>query len=87
MPQVTIDMEVVLQIGCQLRNGNAPKTVLSLRHSEDLTSIAPDIAFTPSDIYLNLTAQQLWTFQEQPFTPYSLLKLGRPQAIQISKTK
>ena len=30
---------------------------------------APDVAFTPTDTYRNLTQQQLLTFQGQPFHP------------------
>ncbi|CAG8701076.1 5279_t:CDS:1, partial [Ambispora gerdemannii] len=86
MPQATIGMEVVVQeIGGQLRNWN----VLTRQNGaitssqggfdfnvEGRTIRAPDIAFTPRNIYRNLTAQQLWTFQGQPFTPVFVVEVG-----------
>ena len=42
---------------------------LNLDMAGGRTIRAPDVAFTPTDTYRNLTQQQLLTFQGQPFHP------------------
>ncbi|CAG8750915.1 387_t:CDS:1, partial [Funneliformis mosseae] len=36
---------------------------------------APDVSFTPKDIYRNLDEQQLWTFKGEAFTPIFVVEV------------
>ena len=45
---------------------------------------APDVAFTPTDTYRNLTQQQLLTFQGQPFHPTVVVEVEDVSVLRFS---
>nr|CAG8536110.1 4568_t:CDS:2 [Entrophospora candida] len=90
MPQNPISKEaVVCEISSQLCNWNVQTrengiTTTSqggfdFNISGQRAICAPDVAFTPKNIYCLLNHQQQWTFKGQPFTPTCVVEVAVTQ--------
>jgi hypothetical protein len=86
MPEMPIEKEaVVLEIGSQLRNWNVETRQNGVPTSSQggfnftfelggRSIRAPDVAFTPKEIYRSLSVEQRRTFKGEPFHPHLLLR-------------
>ncbi|PKK71281.1 hypothetical protein RhiirC2_828439 [Rhizophagus irregularis] len=46
---------------------------------------APDVTFTPANIYRSLDEEQLWSFNGQPFTPFFVVEVANLKKKEVDK--